>query len=205
MIEGRYQPGERLVPEELRAEYGVSLSPVRDALHRLSHLGYLEVRARNGVYVVPVDAKRAGEIFDLRIALESLAIEKLTPKVPEAVLATLAERFRLAREALDRDGDDSLAAASDQLLDDLVFGQTDSKLLLSMLANIKQHVSWVRAISGDVPRRYERSFAEHEVILEAIKRRHPEAAARATRRHLQNTKGYVIKYLEAHHPARALG
>ncbi|MHB1134823.1 MAG: GntR family transcriptional regulator [Chloroflexota bacterium] len=202
IIQGRYQPGERLAPDELRAEFGVSLSPVRDAIHRLSHLGYLEVRARSGVHVVPIDAKRAGEIFDVRIALESLAVERLTTSVPEAELAELVQSFRRARQLLDSSGDDALAAQSDELLDDLMLGQTDNKLLRDMLGNIKGHVAWVRAIAGDVLRRYPLSFAEHEIILAAIAARDPAAAARATREHLENTRQYVIDYLEAHRPVR---
>jgi len=73
ILAGTLRPGERLVPASLRADFGVSITPVRDALHQLKRAGFVQVRPREGVTVSLLNAKRARDVLDMRIALETLA------------------------------------------------------------------------------------------------------------------------------------
>ena len=75
---GRMQPGQRISTTDLRAAWNISSTPFRDAVRALEIQGFVIVEARKGVFVAPLDAKAVSEIFDLRIALECIAIERAT-------------------------------------------------------------------------------------------------------------------------------
>ena len=70
-------PHDRFSETELAARYQVSRTPVRDALYRLEREGYLEVGFRRGWTVKPLDFDQIDELYDLRVVLESVAIERL--------------------------------------------------------------------------------------------------------------------------------
>jgi GntR family transcriptional regulator, carbon starvation induced regulator len=76
IIFGRLQPDQKLRLEALKEHYGVSISTLREILSRLSSEGFVVAEARRGFEVAPVSAKDLRELADLRILLESYAIEK---------------------------------------------------------------------------------------------------------------------------------
>ncbi|HLS51590.1 MAG TPA: GntR family transcriptional regulator, partial [Burkholderiaceae bacterium] len=73
---GRLAPGSRLRLEELRNRFGVSLSPLREALSRLSAEGYVESEGRRGYSVAPVSSSNLTEVTRLRCEFESFALRE---------------------------------------------------------------------------------------------------------------------------------
>ena len=74
-----YQPGDQLKEAELAAEFGVSRTPVRDAISRISHLGLVETRNGVGTVVVALTAAQIRHVYDMRLELASL-IGTLSPR-----------------------------------------------------------------------------------------------------------------------------
>src|SRR5271163_5230025 len=73
----RLLPGDRVTETRLAERYRVSRTPVRDALYRLKREGYVDVAFRSGWTICPFDFARFDEFYDLRIILESAAVERL--------------------------------------------------------------------------------------------------------------------------------
>lgn len=67
-----YQPGDQLKEAELAAEFGVSRTPVRDAISRISHLGLVETRNGVGTVVVALTAAKIRHVYDMRLELAAL-------------------------------------------------------------------------------------------------------------------------------------
>jgi DNA-binding GntR family transcriptional regulator len=67
-----YPPGARLKEAELAREFGVSRTPVRDALNRINHLGLVETRNGVGTVVVELSYKKIAEVYDMRLHLAPL-------------------------------------------------------------------------------------------------------------------------------------
>ena len=200
ILAGRYRPGERLVAESLRAEFGVSITPIREALQRLAAAGFVEVRAREGVFISARDAKRAGDIYDVRCALESLAARNAATRIPDDELAALVARFREADATLATlaDGaDESVLDELDRAIHGLLLTYADNALLEDMLTTVHRQGAWVRMIAGRGARYLRRAVPEHEAILDALARRDGDEAAAATRAHLQALKAHVVRYLAA--------
>ena len=76
ILAGRLSPGQRISIDTLAAQWGTSSTPVRDAVKRLADLGFLRIAPRSGVFVAELDARKLEEIFELRIALECMAVTK---------------------------------------------------------------------------------------------------------------------------------
>lgn len=74
-----YPPGDQLKEAELAAEFGVSRTPVRDAISRISHLGLVKTRNGVGTVVVALSAAQIRHVYDMRLELASL-IGRLSPR-----------------------------------------------------------------------------------------------------------------------------
>jgi len=197
ILGGDYRPGQRLSPDQLKTELGISITPVRDALHRLRQAGFVEVRPRAGVYVANLDAKRASDVFDVRIALEVLAARNAAELVPAAELKELSRRYQEADAILTTSGDEGVLEEIDTLLHELLAEHSGNDLLRDTLKTISYQVAWVRSIAGKEARRYRRSFKEHKAIVKALLRKNSVAAAKAMEVHLRNTKATVVRHLKA--------
>ena len=118
IVFGRLEPLARLTEEEVAARYGVSRSPVREALRLLEGDGLVHRAARRGIWVAPLSLRDFDEIYACRIPLEGLAAagaEEAVVVVREPARAVaaleLAESLSLAARVLRFDDDDALAGA----------------------------------------------------------------------------------------------
>lgn len=185
IVSGRLQPNERLVEAELTRSLGVGRSAVRTALARLEHEGLVAHERHRGARVRLVDEREAVEILETRAVLEGLAARQAAVRASESDLEVLRLILAEMRRLLDA-GD--LIGASDQ----------NAQLHQRLLA-IARHSTASRLISSLkfqlvrfqyrtilLPGRSERSFAEHQAIVEAIAAGDPDAAEAAMRTHLSH-------------------
>ncbi|MDD0844789.1 GntR family transcriptional regulator [Pseudomonas sp. Gutcm_11s] len=91
LLEGRFQPGERLKIRDLAAQWGTSPMPVRAALQRLVAEGALEGEPQRSVRVPAMTRERYQNIFQVRLGLEGLAVELATPNLTPADMAELRD------------------------------------------------------------------------------------------------------------------
>jgi DNA-binding GntR family transcriptional regulator len=139
-----YPPGHRLTEDQLCKEYGVSRSPVREALHRLETGGFIERLPRRGYVVKQLDLRGVEELYELRLALEQLVVERLCEQgETKSVLNKLGDTWRGILQnppasieempELDRQFHESLAAAIDNemLLSQYTTGSLSSGFLTS--------------------------------------------------------------------------
>lgn len=102
LVQGRFAPGEKLVLRQLAKDFGVSLTPVREALHRLIAEGVLTQEHSRSVRVPVLSQQRVLELRDIRVLLEGLAVERGAARatIPEvARLERLAKEVEAARKA----------------------------------------------------------------------------------------------------------
>ncbi|WP_353646585.1 GntR family transcriptional regulator [Mesorhizobium sp. WSM2239] len=86
---GRYKPGDRLIPEEIAAEIGMSRMPVREAFRRLASDGLVILRPNRGCVVAGLTVDELYEIFEIRSVLEGLAVRLAMPRIDEEELEDL--------------------------------------------------------------------------------------------------------------------
>lgn len=99
-----YQPGDQLKEAELAAEFGVSRTPVRDAISRISHLGLVETRNGVGTVVVALTAAKIRHVYEMRLELAVL-IGTMSPRTITAGDLLLARELMQGAQALNESFD----------------------------------------------------------------------------------------------------
>src|ERR1700744_233317 len=87
----RFLPGERLNEAVLAKDLGVSRTPLREALNRLSAEGFLTFSANNGFFRKTIDVKEIFDLYELRMVLEQAAVRLAVERATEEQLAELSE------------------------------------------------------------------------------------------------------------------
>lgn len=211
---GRWKPGDRLpTQDELIAIYGVSRTPIREAMQSLSTLGVVEISARRGAVVraLPVEsvidmavlsgsmdpAGSLDDVFVFRHEIEGATAELASLNATEehvGRLRTLHEQGRQCLDAGDREGfrdlDVMLHAAIAEASGNLVFHAV-SRVISGLLVEQRTAV-------GNIPGASEQAYVEHGAILEAISARDPVRAREVGQAHISRTRSRVEE-------ARALG
>lgn len=96
IMEGRLDGGARLTEEGLCREFGISRTPVREALRRLAEEGLIEALPRRGYQVCRPDPEAVEELFTCRAMIEPLALKSAISRIPEAKLAGWKRRLEEA-------------------------------------------------------------------------------------------------------------
>ena len=181
----RFQPSERLVETDLTRVLGVGRSAVRTALARLEHEGLVEHERHRGARVRLVGAQEAVEILEARAVLEGLAARHAAlhagPEDIEGLRAILAE-MRRRLDAGDLLGASDENAVLHRRLLEISAHETATRLI----ATLKSQLVRFQYRTIMLPGRSERSFGEHEAIVDAVAAGDPDGAQVAMRTHLSH-------------------
>jgi DNA-binding GntR family transcriptional regulator len=185
IVNGRFQPNERLVEADLTEALGAGRSAVRTALARLEQEGLVEHERNRGARVRLVDEPEAVEILEARAVLEGLAARRAALNASPREIAALRQILYRMRTLLDRD--DLLAASNENAalhrrLLEIAGHRTATRLISSLKSQLVRFQ--YRTIL--LPGRSERSFAEHRAIVDAVAAGDPDAAEAAMRTHLSH-------------------
>ena len=171
---GELAPGARLVEDRLAAQLGVSRNPVREALQTLATEGFVVITPRRGAMVAQVSATQAEELFDVRMALESLAARTAARRAKPADVLRLQDVLDRAAEATRLGDLDELAALNTEFHHEVVTSSGNGYLSL-LVAPMARRIQWVFRASA--PQRAVASWNEHEAVLRAIAAGDEESAA----------------------------
>ncbi|MDO8208818.1 GntR family transcriptional regulator [Conexibacter sp. CPCC 206217] len=192
LLEGEFPPGTVLLETVLSARYGVSRTPVREALGRLAQDGLLE-RSSRGFTVRRRSPEEILEIYDARIALESTSAALAAERHTAFDLARLTHLLEQRRAATDGAEAGRLNRAWHTALRDASHNRTIDELLdrLDGLLAVYRPGYTVKADP-------DREAVEHEQVLEAIRRRDAEGARLAMVEHLRHGRDLRIQaFLDA--------
>lgn len=101
ILDGELAGGEKIPEESLAKEFGVSRTPIREAIRRLGEYGLIEIKPRSYSVVSSISEKEANDIARVRIDLECLAIDLITPESFEANIKEMARCAAECQYALD--------------------------------------------------------------------------------------------------------
>jgi DNA-binding GntR family transcriptional regulator len=183
IVAGRLLPNERLVEADLTRRLGVGRSAVRTALARLENEGLVELEPHRGARVRRVALLEAVEILEARAVLEGLAVRRAAAYAGEADVAGLRAILADMRRLLD--GGDLLKASDNnailhrRLLE--IGGHATANRLIAALRSQLVRFQYRTIL---LPRRSERSLAEHTAIVDAVAAGDGAAAEAAMRTHL---------------------
>lgn len=186
IIGGQHSPGSRLIEDRLANELGVSRSPVREALRVLEAEGYVAMIPRKGVVVSSLSADEAAEIFEVRIALESLAARLAARKASEASIARI-ERILAAAERAQRRGDVAALSRLNTDFHQLVLDIAGNGYLRDVMMPLRGRMQWIfsQTAGGE---RGRHSVTEHRELAHAIAEHDEDGAARSAAAHVRSAQ-----------------
>ena len=198
---GTYPPGARLRQGALATRFGVSTTPVREALSALQAEGLVTVDPHRGAVVVQPTPDDVRESFAIREVLETLALESAIPVISEAQLDQLQSYIA---EMQGVSTYDEWALLNETFHRELYEASRRRRLcdLIESLRVSSQHFIHL-ALSGRVPG--PEVDAEHQAILDACRSRNIQAARAALHRHIEHTGQRTLEHLSAPAPATADG
>lgn len=182
----------RLDERKLAEQLGISRTPVREALTRLEQEGFVEIRARKGVYVKPKTLDEVLQMVVVWAALESMAARLVTEVASDEDIASL--RLLGTRESLDKARAD-LAEYSEANIrfHQRILELSGCPLLKTTADSLLQHMHAVRRRAMGEADRVNRSVVDHMAIIEAIENRESELAAMLVRDHTMKLHDHIRK------------
>ena len=188
IVDGTLPAGYALREGELAARFGVSKTPLRDALVRLQADGLVSIPPYRSAVVVGYSRQDLREIYEVRELLEGACAREAALRISADDLAELSAVMRDSAACVGdgrvADGRaDDLAVLIDRF-DTIMYRQSRNQRINEMVGNIRNHILRIGRLTTRIPGRMIKSVGEHQAIYEAIVQRDGAAAEAAMRRHI---------------------
>jgi DNA-binding GntR family transcriptional regulator len=184
---GIYKPGDRLVESDLAERFGVSRTPIREALQRLETQSLLNRDGRS-LIVSSLDHNQLAELYVVRAELEGLAAELAARHATD-------EEVRVLRDMVSDDArlmdDPNAMARANRRFHKQIHLASHNRFLVQQLDLVHRSMALMATTSLAAAGRPEDALAEHDAIVSAIENRDAEAAGAALRAHI--SKAFVTR------------
>jgi DNA-binding GntR family transcriptional regulator len=198
MVSLALPPGTALIRSELAAQYGVSQTPVRDALMRLEEEGLVDVIPQAGTRVSKIDLTKAGQAHFLRRAIELEIVRDLAASANAALVPRLRNLLAQQRAQLDMEDFESFAA-TDQEFHRELYAAANVLELWHLVRSRSGHIDRLRRLHLPAVGKAQRVLSDHTLIVDAIEAGDGTEAQRRLRDHLSGTLGQVEE-IRVRHP-----
>ena len=195
IMKGRYVPGQRIVIDTLAKELGVSVTPVREALHHLAAEGLVSVEPRKGFTVKKWEPKEIEDLLYLRMYLEKLATRLFIERASERDIEELSMIVKQMDSAVQSSDLEALTMFNSQFHNKIVQGSGNEELH-KIMESLSAKLHRVRILSLSYPGRMEQSCIEHKAIFDAIKERNVISAEKAVEEHIKNVMTTLLKRVQ---------
>ncbi|MEZ7812240.1 MAG: GntR family transcriptional regulator [Paracoccaceae bacterium] len=188
-----FSPGRELRENELAQKYGISKSPIRDALQKLEFEGLVEIVPRQGHRVVSISVKDAQDILEMREILEMAAIKRIAAEASQTALNKL-DHFRFAEmtslrafarynrdfhhHLVDLAGNNRLSGSMQRIMDNY-----ERLCIVSLSSPRSESVAMAAALQ------------DHINIIDALQAREGSKAARLSVKHVRRSRRQIMRGL----------
>jgi DNA-binding GntR family transcriptional regulator len=184
ILAGRLEPGTELSEVALAGQFGTSRGPLREALGRLAAEGLVTITPRRGAVVTQLSRQEFINAYQVREALETLAVRLAVPLMSDVEVAHLRELCELMARAARDDEVHVFFDTNNTFHEALVRGSRNDKLYEVHRMLVGQMVPYLPR-SLELRGNLQQSVAEHEAILAAIEARDADRAARLLAEHIE--------------------
>jgi len=179
-------PGSPLSRAELAAQFGVSSTPIRDALMRLDEEGLVEVFPQYATVVSRVDVRLAQQAHFLRQAVELEIVRQLAAKPDAALVAALNETITRQQQCA-KAGDFQRFMAADNEFHAQLYTAADKQDIWALVVSRSGHIDRLRRLHLPSPGKAQDILRHHRLITKAIEAGAPDEAQKHLRTHLSGT------------------
>ena len=190
IIAGHLASGERLFDTQLAKQFGVSRTPVREALRMLEQEDLIVVTPRRGTIVSSLKQEDGVEIYNIRSVLEGLAVRLAAGNITPSEIVELRDKLEKMRPLPE-----NLAGymAVHAEFNSVLIKASRSPRILQLLGSFTGQLRNLRGISLATPDRQLLAWKEHCAIVDAVEARDAELAELLARKHVENAKAAYLK------------
>lgn len=194
ILQNTFKPKEHLVERKLATLYGVSKTPVREALTRLEKEGLVKFISLKGAIVRQIDKHEIIQILEIREYLEALAGRKAAELIQPHQIQEMREIHSASSDHLNNIEE---FQSYDQKFHKCIRKISDNRILLDMSEKLDNLFHIVLRTSMVLPTRGPTAaYLEHENIVRAILHRDPDEADKQSRKHIVSIREAVCKFYE---------
>lgn len=189
ILDGFYKPGEKLIESKLAEMFGVSRTPIREALHRLESEDLVKIHPRKYCEVIGITKDSIREINLIRQQLEPLAGKIAAEKITDDQLDYLEKLLDLAEFHHSKKDSENLIKVHDEFHKRII-NASEMKKLINILENIHDYIVSFRKSFLTRENLVERSLSEHREIYHALRERDNNRVYEIYSRHLSGIAEY---------------
>jgi DNA-binding GntR family transcriptional regulator len=194
IIEGDL-PADQKVPEkDLCARFGVSRTPLREALKVLANDGLLVLTPNRGSTVAGVTEQDIQDVFPVMSALESLAGELAVENMSDDAIAAVQETHEAMVQAY-RDKNQALYFRLNQQIHQAILQGSGNAALITVYQSLNIRITRMRYIADMTRDRWEQAVAEHIVMMDALVARDGDLLSDVLCHHLENKRETVLRWV----------
>jgi DNA-binding GntR family transcriptional regulator len=193
IFSGSMEPGDHINENQLADMLEISRAPVREACRQLQKEGLVEITKNKGAFVKKISPQEAVEIYEIRIALESLAVQKAVENADESDLSQLelcVDELKAAAESKNEKAHYLAAVHFHQIISAISGNHNLSEMLVILHGKISLFRRKMSDYLDD-----DLSISDEIEIIEALKNRNGETAAAMMRRHILRAKNRIVEKL----------
>jgi DNA-binding GntR family transcriptional regulator len=180
---GVYSPGMQLDETELANEFGVSRTPIREALMQLAFLGLIYMPPRRSAVVVEIKPQRLCEMFEVMAELEAMCGRLAARRMTDSDQEKLLVAHQACKDAAEENDPDEYYRRNEQF-HLAIYMASHNSFLIDECKSLKRRLSIYRRLQLRVRERMSASYAEHSEVYMAIVTGDSDAAAKLLRSHV---------------------
>lgn len=187
ILNGTYAIGEKILEAPLANELRVSRTPIRHAFKQLAEEGLIENIPNRGSFAKGFTKRDVHDIYEVRKAVEALAIEWAVERISKEEIKILEEIIeKMEFYTLKKNYEKVLE--SNREFHDIIYKASESRFMSQILNSYEEYVQQARKTTVYEPYYLESILEEHKKILEAIKAKDSKEAIKLTVKHLDNSR-----------------
>ena len=199
ILQGKYEPGQKLNLAQLAQDLKVSNTPIREATARLERLGLVETVPYSGPKIKRLSVAQMQDTYDVRIALEELAVRLVAQSEDPDVFNDMAAALEMQERACI--GDDPRAVVdADRAFHDALVQASGNSVLLEMLPNLSDRTRLLLELNTPPSEGMDKAAAlrglqGHRRIFEALWQGNPEVAVQELHHELTRGKERLVEQM----------
>jgi DNA-binding GntR family transcriptional regulator len=195
-------PGTWIDEQKLAEQYGISRTPLREALKVLASEGLVELKPRRGCYVTEISAQDINDIFPLMAMLEGRCAAEAVKRAKRSDVDDLKAIHDVLEKSAKEDKIDAFFEAN-QEFHRKIQELAGNRWLLTVIQDLRKVLKLSRMHSLSIEGRLQQSLDEHRAIMAAILAGQPEQAEKAMHDHLLSGREALARMQDSPPPAKA--
>lgn len=196
ILKGELKPGERITESQLCSYLGVSRTPIRESIRRLTAEGLVEVNPKGEARITELKENEIEEIYQIRAVLESFAAGEAASRLRDKEIAALRKLLRESGQACSGNDFGKMAQINTKF-HNLIYKAAKNRKLFQIIDGLCTNVTIHRALILATQRGAQESIRDHEIILDALVKRDKKAAATAVFNHVSRAKIILLEKIRS--------